>query len=47
MIFAATRLDGAWLIDIDKRTDERGLFARTSDPHAAELRCRGHKGKEL
>jgi dTDP-4-dehydrorhamnose 3,5-epimerase len=29
MIFAATRLDGAWLIDIEPREDERGFFART------------------
>jgi dTDP-4-dehydrorhamnose 3,5-epimerase len=29
MIFVATRLDGAWLIDIERREDERGFFART------------------
>jgi dTDP-4-dehydrorhamnose 3,5-epimerase len=29
MILAATRLDGAWLIDIEPREDERGFFART------------------
>jgi len=29
MIFARTRLDGAWLIDIERRGDERGFFART------------------
>jgi dTDP-4-dehydrorhamnose 3,5-epimerase len=29
MIFAATRLDGAWVIDVDPREDERGFFART------------------
>jgi dTDP-4-dehydrorhamnose 3,5-epimerase len=29
MIFAATQLDGAWLIDIEPREDERGFFART------------------
>jgi dTDP-4-dehydrorhamnose 3,5-epimerase len=29
MIFAATRLDGAWLIEIEPREDERGFFART------------------
>jgi dTDP-4-dehydrorhamnose 3,5-epimerase len=29
MIFAATRLEGAWLIDIEPREDERGFFART------------------
>jgi dTDP-4-dehydrorhamnose 3,5-epimerase len=29
MIFAATRLHDAWLIDIEPREDERGFFART------------------
>jgi dTDP-4-dehydrorhamnose 3,5-epimerase len=29
MIFAATRLTDAWLIDIEPREDERGFFART------------------
>jgi len=29
MIFAATQLEGAWLIDIEPREDERGFFART------------------
>jgi len=29
MIFAATRLEDAWLIDIEPREDERGFFART------------------
>jgi dTDP-4-dehydrorhamnose 3,5-epimerase len=29
MILAATRLVGAWLIDIEPREDERGFFART------------------
>jgi dTDP-4-dehydrorhamnose 3,5-epimerase len=29
MILAATRLAGAWLIDIELREDERGFFART------------------
>src|SRR5215467_5850943 len=29
MIFSATRLNGAWLIDIEPREDERGFFART------------------
>ena len=28
MIFAATQLEGAWLIDIEPREDERGFFAR-------------------
>ena len=29
MIFAATGLEDAWLIDIEPREDERGFFART------------------
>jgi dTDP-4-dehydrorhamnose 3,5-epimerase len=29
VIFTPTRLDGAWLIDIEPRRDERGFFART------------------
>ncbi len=29
MIFTATRLHGAWLIDIEPKEDERGFFART------------------
>ena len=29
MIFTATPLQGAWLIDIDPHFDERGFFART------------------
>jgi len=29
VIFRATQLDGAWLIDIEPREDERGFFART------------------
>jgi dTDP-4-dehydrorhamnose 3,5-epimerase len=29
MIFAATGLEDAWLIDIEPRADERGFFART------------------
>src|SRR5215471_4693320 len=28
MIFTATRLDDAWLIDLEPREDERGFFAR-------------------
>jgi dTDP-4-dehydrorhamnose 3,5-epimerase len=28
MIFRETGLDGAWLIDLEKRSDERGFFAR-------------------
>ena len=29
MIFGTTRFDGAWLIDIEPREDQRGFFART------------------
>jgi dTDP-4-dehydrorhamnose 3,5-epimerase len=29
MIFTKTRFDGAWLIDIEPKQDERGFFART------------------
>jgi dTDP-4-dehydrorhamnose 3,5-epimerase len=29
MIFSATRFEDAWLIDIERRVDERGFFART------------------
>lgn len=29
MIFTPSSLDGAWIIDIEKRTDARGFFART------------------
>jgi len=29
MIFSETRLAGAYLIDVEKRADERGFFART------------------
>ena len=29
MIFTATRLEGAWLLDLEPRRDERGFFART------------------
>lgn len=29
MIFTACPLDGAWLIDVEPATDERGFFART------------------
>jgi dTDP-4-dehydrorhamnose 3,5-epimerase len=29
MIFAPTRLDGAYLIDVERHTDERGFLART------------------
>ena len=39
MIFAATRLADAWLIDIEPREDERGFFARTWCRH--ELSAQG------
>ena len=29
MIFTATQLEGAWLIGIQRRDDDRGFFART------------------
>ncbi len=29
MKFSSTRLPGVWVIDLEPRTDERGLFART------------------
>jgi dTDP-4-dehydrorhamnose 3,5-epimerase len=29
MIFTATELPGAWIVDIDRRDDERGFFARS------------------
>ena len=29
MIFAATQLDDAWLINLELREDERGFFARS------------------
>ena len=28
MIFTPTELDGAWLVDLDRREDDRGFFAR-------------------
>jgi dTDP-4-dehydrorhamnose 3,5-epimerase len=31
MIFTATELGGAWLVDLDPREDERGFFARAWD----------------
>ena len=31
MIFTATELEGAWLVDLDPREDERGFFARAWD----------------
>lgn len=33
MIFTETRLKGAFIIDLDRKTDERGFFARTFCPH--------------
>ena len=39
MIFAATQLEGAWLIDLDPREDERGFFARIWCRH--ELAAQG------
>ena len=29
MIFCKTKLEGAWVIDLDKREDDRGFFGRT------------------
>ena len=31
MLFAETRLAGAWVIEVEPSSDERGLFARTFD----------------
>ncbi len=28
MLFTPTAIDGAWIIDLDRKTDERGFFAR-------------------
>ena len=39
MVFRATALDGAWVVDIEPSEDERGMFARTFD--ADEFRARG------
>lgn len=39
MIFHSTTLSDAWLIDLEKRGDERGWFARTMD--AREFQARG------
>jgi dTDP-4-dehydrorhamnose 3,5-epimerase len=39
MIFTATQLEGAWLIDLDPREDERGFFARIWCRH--ELAAQG------
>ncbi|MBM1175254.1 dTDP-4-dehydrorhamnose 3,5-epimerase [Microvirga arabica] len=40
MIFRETGLDGAWLVDLDRRSDDRGFFARmfcTKEFNAAGL----------
>ena len=29
MIFSPTEIAGVWIIDLEKRIDERGFFART------------------
>ena len=39
MIYQETEVDGVWIVDIEPRGDERGLFARTFD--ADEFRERG------
>jgi dTDP-4-dehydrorhamnose 3,5-epimerase-like enzyme len=39
MIFAATRLEDGWLIDIKPREDERGFFPRTW--HREKLAAQG------
>ena len=39
MIFTETNVSGVWLIDVDRRSDERGFFARTWD--SSELAERG------
>jgi dTDP-4-dehydrorhamnose 3,5-epimerase len=36
MIFKETSLKGAFIIEIERREDERGFFARTWDPHEFE-----------
>jgi len=36
LIFTETPLTGAWLLDADKREDERGFFARTFCQHEME-----------
>lgn len=41
MIFTETRLEGAFIIDLERRTDERGFFARAFCQH--EFRDRGLK----
>jgi dTDP-4-dehydrorhamnose 3,5-epimerase len=39
MIFTETSVSGVWMIDLDRRSDERGFFARTWD--SSELAERG------
>ena len=39
MIFTETNVSGVWMIDLDRRFDERGFFARTWD--SSELADRG------
>jgi dTDP-4-dehydrorhamnose 3,5-epimerase len=39
MLFTSTGLEGAFLIDIERREDDRGFFARTWCRH--ELATRG------
>jgi dTDP-4-dehydrorhamnose 3,5-epimerase len=39
MIFTETNVSGVWMIDLDRRSDERGFFARTWD--STELAARG------
>ena len=41
MIFTETKLEGAFIIDLDRKTDERGFFARTFCQH--EFRDHGLK----
>lgn len=36
MIFTETRLRGAWIIDLERREDERGFFARAFCQHEFE-----------
>jgi hypothetical protein len=46
MIFAATQLEGAWLIDLDPRENERGFFARVR-ACSARPRHRDRPGKSV
>ncbi len=38
MIYTETPLAGAWVLEVEPRTDERGFFARTFDAQEAEAR---------